>query len=335
MALAAGLAQAAPGECMADVTFEDAQGRATGGEQLPMQWLVETGTPDRGGRRQVWVRTEDGVVGWTDAAQLTRRRAGCAERALQAAAAAGNNPCVLRWFQFDTQGKVTGSDTFDIRRAEASAGAPLTEARLAALPVRLGYVELRDPRAGGTGWFAQADVLLALRHLPVCARADKTAAAAAGAADARPNAGRDATPTGSLKLLCQLQGGRAYVFVVDEGRQTVAVRDSGGQDWVTFRDGQVTRQRVGDHMLPMIDSVQVDAQAIRVLRQPQDDGRTANRARNPSDELLGALGDLMLVAGTSSSVAIDRNSAVIRTGGMGLFPNNASGACEPWSGRRF
>lgn len=140
-----------------------------------------------------------------------------------------------------------------------------------------------------------------------------------------------AASAGSLRL----HGGGAHVFIVDEGRQTVAVRDSGGPDWVTFRDGQVTRRRVGDRRLPRIDSVQVDAQAIRVLRQPQDDGRPANRARNPSDELMGALGDLMRVAGTSSSVAIDRSSAVIRTGGMGLFPNNASGACKPRSGRRF
>ncbi len=33
---------------------------------------------------------------------------------------------------------------------------------------------------------------------------------------------------------------------------------------------------------------------------------------------------------TSSSVAIDRNSGVIRTGGMGLFPNNGAGHCERW-----
>ena len=330
---------AANTECQADVTYEDAQGRVTGGEQVPMQWLVETGVPDRAGKRQVWVRVEEGVVGWTDAARLARQRASCAERALQAAAEAGNNPCVLRWYQFDNQGKVTGSDTFDVRRAEAAAGVPLTEARLAALPAKLGYVELRDAQAGGSAWFAQADVRLALRHLPLCARADKAAAAATGSSAGATNgatASRGATPTGSLQLLCQLPGGRAYVFVVDEGRQTVSVRDSGGQDWVSFRNGQVTRQRVGERMLPMIDTVQVDAQAIRVLRQPQDERPAAGgRPKGEADELLGALGDLMLLAGTATSVAIDRNTAVIRTGGMGMFPNNASGMCEPWSGRRF
>jgi hypothetical protein len=36
---------------------------------------------------------------------------------------------------------------------------------------------------------------------------------------------------------------------------------------------------------------------------------------------------------TKSSVVIDRNSGQIRTGGMGLFPNNGARGCEPWSAR--
>jgi hypothetical protein len=54
-----------------------------------------------------------------------------------------------------------------------------------------------------------------------------------------------AQPSGSLSLLCQLQTGQGYVFVVDERAQQVAVRNSTGQDWITFKNGQATRQRMG------------------------------------------------------------------------------------------
>lgn len=147
-----------------------------------------------------------------------------------------------------------------------------------------------------------------------------------------------AQPSGSLALLCQLQTGQGYVFVIDERAQQVAARDSDGQDWVIFRDGQPARHRVGDQWVAMVDHVRVDAAAIRVLREPRDEPvpQTPNVSNNrQTNELAGLLGNLVGVLATSSSVVIDRNSGVIRTGGMGLFPKQGAGECEPYRGRRF
>ena len=168
--------------------------------------------------------------------------------------------------------------------------------------------------------------------------------ALASARDSSPAPTREARspqaqPTGSLSLLCQLRTGQSYVFVVDERAQQVAARDSTGQDWVVFKSGQVSRQRLGDQWVPVIDSVRVDAAAIRLLREPRDDPSAAPAPKvsnnRETNELVGLLGALVGTVATSSTVTIDRNTGIIRTGGMGLFPNNGSGVCEPWSGRRF
>jgi hypothetical protein len=155
---------------------------------------------------------------------------------------------------------------------------------------------------------------------------------------APPTAQAGGQPSGSLQLMCQMQTGQSYIFVVDEQRQLVSVRDSTGGAWVTFRNSQTTRQRLGNQLVPMIDSVRVDAAAIRAVREPQIEqgGAPPNVSSNrQTSELAGVLGELVGIAATASSVVIDRNSGVIRTGGMTIFPNNGAGTCERWSGRRF
>lgn len=336
MALATALATALPAcaqsapDCMADVAYRDPAGRVTGSDRVPLQTLVESGQADDKGQRQVWVSVQDRLVGWTDAARMTKDHRRCSDLAARAAFQAGAQPCLLRWYQFDQAGKVTASDTFDIRKTQTLGGAALTERSVAALPAQLGLVQLRDPQAQGEAWFARSEVLAALRQLPLCTQADARQAATA----AQPQR----EPTGNLKLLCQLQNGPAYVFVIDEPRQAVAVRLSTGGDWVTFRNGQETKQRLGDAWVAMVDTVRVDAAAIRLLREPKDDptARAPQVSSNrDTNELVGLLGALVGMAATASSASIDRNSAVIRTGGNTVFPNNAAGVCEPWAGRRF
>ena len=106
-----------------------------------------------------------------------------------------------------------------------------------------------------------------------------------------------------------------------------------------FRNGQLTRQQIGDKAIVMVDSVRVDPAAIRALREPRDNPGGSAPPNVSSDrqtnELAGLLVTLAGVVVTTSSVVIDRNSGVIRTGGMGMFPKNGVGNCEPWSGRRF
>jgi hypothetical protein len=76
----------------------------------------------------------------------------------------------------------------------------------------------------------------------------------------------------------------------------------------------------------MIDTVRVDAAAIRVLREPRDEPNAAapNVSSNQqTNELAGLLGNLVGAVATSSSVMIDRNSGAIRTGGMGCSRTTA------------
>ncbi len=80
------------------------------------------------------------------------------------------------------------------------------------------------------------------------------------------------------------------------GRDPVLTTTLTAQDWVSFRNGQAARQRVGDRWVPMVDSVRVDGAAIRVLREPRDepDGTTPNASSNPqTNELAGPLGNLL------------------------------------------
>lgn len=330
----AGAAQAAPGqggdtECLADVLFYDNVGKVTGKERIDLSNMIETGEPDRDGLHAVWVNLEKRVVGWTNAVRFARGHRTCIERVYRIVAENGSNPCVLYYYRFDKNGNVTETNTFDVRRTETMAGKKTSEATVSALPGEWGLVQLRDASTKGDGWFSKQHALQALRSVAICQRVD-----AQRPVDP-PSQGQ---PTGSLRLLCELNTGNAYIFVVDEARQVVSARDSTGTEWVTFRNGQRLKQRVGNQTLDMEDAVRVDATSIRLLRTPVEPAATAppNVSNNQTtNELVGLLGNLLVVTGTSSSVSIDRNSAVIRTGGMGLFPNNASGYCEPWTGRRF
>ncbi|MBX9902649.1 MAG: hypothetical protein K2Y28_17865 [Burkholderiaceae bacterium] len=172
-------------------------------------------------------------------------------------------------------------------------------------------------------------------RLPARQQPGQNIAGAQPAASSGVNSANSSSPpSGSLKLLCQMQTGQSYIFVIDEQTQQVSVRNSTGQDWVTFKNGQITRQRILDTPIEMMDTVRVDSAAIRALRKPSESGLSDSDKRKANEfaDLAKAFGGTPVA---STSIVIDRNSGVVQTEGMGIFPNNYVGDCAPWSGRRF
>ncbi len=308
---------------MTDVEFLADAGTTTSPvRQFPTQQLFPRDSPDRGTRMAVNTRMDGTAVGWVDAKPFTTTYWPCADRAFDAVLAAGGNPCEVAWVQTaENDSTVTNEGVIDVRRLATVEGAALTVEIVRQLPSSEGFIPLNEQGAGGGAWFAKAHVLTAVRHSARCPV--QTAAVAPPA---------NGEPSGNLQLLCEYQNGQAIVVRVDERARSAAVRLSTESEWVNFVDG-----RSYEGQPPMVDTVAVDASAIRILRVPADLGPEAklseNEAQNEMGNLLLGLGALLA---TSSSATIDRNTGVIRSEGLGgVFLHKGVGMCQPWEGQRF
>ena len=317
----------ADSRCVTEVEFI-AEGNvpAAPGRSFPTQQLFPRDIPDRGTRMAVNTRMDGTARGWVDAKPFVQTYWGCANRAFDAALAAGRNPCEVAWVQTaENDGSVTNQGVVDVRRLATVEGAPLTEAIVEQLPSSEGFIPLNEQGAGGGAWFAKAHVLTAVTHSARC-----PVQAAAVAPPVAPPANGE--PSGNLQLLCEYQNGQAIVVRVDERARSASVRLSTEAEWVTFVDG-----RSYEGQPPMVDAVAVNASAIRITRVPSDLGPEAklseNEAQNEMGNLLLGLGALLA---TSSSATIDRNTGVIRSEGLGgVFLHKGVGMCQPWEGQRF